>query len=100
MRLNDVVFGAHAVVLSSITWSMFSQQIWGYEQGRAKIGRSVMGIMLGCITAVLCVVAVVEVKGRDGGNDPSTWAWIDVVGIKGRLMMQLQAKELTNWAYL
>ena len=79
MRLNDIAFGIHAVLLSAITWSMFSKRIWGFQQGRVKLGKGTMGIALGCLTGVLWMVGVVLVQGRDGGNDPSTWAWIDVV---------------------
>lgn len=59
-----------------------SKRIWGFRQGRANIGRGSLGVALGCLAGVLWMVAVVLLMGRDGGNDPSTWAWIDVVCIK------------------
>ena len=38
-----------------------------------------MGIIAGCVFGVGCVGVLVLVKGRDGGRDPDSWAWIDVV---------------------
>lgn len=55
---------------------------WGYEQGSVgqwRIGKGTMGIMAGCISALALMIALVLSKGKNGGNDLNTWAWIDVV---------------------
>lgn len=41
--------------------------------------RVILGIAAGCTIGVLWVVGLVWAKGRDGGIDPASWAWIDVV---------------------
>lgn len=86
VRLNDVVFGAHSLFWTIIVWSMFLRPVcglgWGYEQGSVgqwRVGKGTMGIMVGCISAVAWLIALVVSKGKNGGNDPDTWAWIDVV---------------------
>ena len=53
-----------------------------------------MEIALGCLAAVLWMVGVVLVMGSDGGNDPSTWAWIDVVCIEE------QKTDLMEWSHV
>lgn len=86
VRLNDVVFGAHALFWSMVSWSMYLRPVWGfgwgYEQGpvgQRRIGKGTMGIMAGCISALAWVITLVLSKGKNGGNDPNAWAWIDVV---------------------
>lgn len=69
----------HAVVLSALTLSMFSQTVWGFKQGEARVGRGIWGIAGGCMAGVFWVAGAVLEKGRDGGRDPFAWAWIDVV---------------------
>ena len=59
---------------------MFSQKLWGFKPGQARVGRCVWGIAVGCIVAVLWVAGVVLGKGKHWGTDPLEWAWIDVVG--------------------
>jgi len=84
VRANDVAFGAHALVLCILTWTMFVPGLWGFEQviGERKwqrISTRVLGIMAGCVLGVGCVIGIVLVKGKNGGRDPGTWAWIDVI---------------------
>lgn len=83
MRLNDVAFGVHSLILSSVTLSMYSQRIWGFKQGCVKVGSGIWAIQAGCLISVLGMVGVVWARGIDGGTDPSGWAWIDVVRIRG-----------------
>lgn len=40
------------------------------------------GIFWGCVLSPLVVIVAVLAQSPDGGYDPSTWAWIDVVGEK------------------
>ena len=75
-------------MLSVITCSMFAGKLWGFEQdvgrnGRWRVGKGVWGIATGLLVGLAIVVGLVLVKGRDGGRDPSRWAWIDVVSEPG-----------------
>lgn len=79
VQFNDLAFAIHGAILCTFTLSMFSQKLWGFKQGQARVGRCIWGIAVGCILGVLCVAGVVLGKGKDGGNDPLGWAWIDVV---------------------
>ena len=80
VRVNDVAFAAHAVVLSVATWSMFWGRLWGFEQKSGqKISKGVLGIGFGCIVGLAWVTATVLATGVNGGRDPGRWAWIDVV---------------------
>lgn len=92
VRLNDVVFGANAFFWSLILWSMYLRPVWGfgwgYEQDAIehwRIGMGTMGIMAGCITSVAWPIALVLSTGNNGGKDPDTWAWIDVVSFDSSL---------------
>ncbi|KAI4203235.1 MAG: hypothetical protein LQ346_001831 [Caloplaca aetnensis] len=79
VRLNDVVFTVHAVVLSSLVWSMFAKRIWGLEQGAGqRVSGVIWAVAVGSVLAV--VVATVYVAAAPGGGyDAEGWAWIDVV---------------------
>ena len=44
-----------------------------------RLGKGVWGIGVGCVVGVALVVVMVLSKGLDGGRDPASWAWIDVV---------------------
>jgi cystinosin len=79
VRFNDFVFAAHGAVLCVITYSQFFPTIWGFKVGaRQRASRVILGIFWGSILAVALTIIVVRTKGKDGGDDPSGWAWIDV----------------------
>ncbi|KAL8723230.1 MAG: hypothetical protein Q9225_000420 [Loekoesia sp. 1 TL-2023] len=79
VQLNDVVFAIHAVILSSLVWSMFAPRIWGFEQGAAqRVGTVIWGIAIGCVLVVILVTILVAAS-PGGGYDAEQWAWIDVV---------------------
>lgn len=80
MRVNDLAFAVHAVVLSSLMYSQFFPKIWGFKVSRhQKASKPVKGIFWGCLVAVGVVVGIVLLASPDGGYDPRSWAWIDVV---------------------
>ena len=84
VRFNDLVFGVHAVVLTALTYSQFFPMIWGFEVSKAhRIARPIAGVFWGSIVAVLLVIMIILVKGRDGHYAPLDWAWIDVVSLAG-----------------
>ena len=43
------------------------------------VGCGVWGLVTGAIVTIASFVLLVLLKGRDGGRDPTGWAWIDVV---------------------
>ncbi|KAJ5719042.1 hypothetical protein N7493_007497 [Penicillium malachiteum] len=80
VRFNDLAFAVHAVILSLIAWSQFWPIIWGLQVSRfQKVSKPIAGLFWGCILAPLIVIGVVLSQSPDGGYDPSSWAWIDVI---------------------
>ncbi|KAI9849689.1 MAG: hypothetical protein M1837_002815 [Sclerophora amabilis] len=78
VRFNDLAFGIHAVILSVLVYSQF--WCWGYRRERGlRMSRIMVGIFLGSLTSTVMVTLIVTMKGRNGGQDASGWAWIDVV---------------------
>ncbi|KAL8737887.1 MAG: hypothetical protein Q9181_001259 [Wetmoreana brouardii] len=79
VRFNDVVFTVHAVILSSLAWSMFAPRLWGFSQGSQGVGIVIYGIAAGCLLSVTAL-AIVIVASPGGGYEPRDgWAWIDLV---------------------
>lgn len=83
VRANDVAFAGHALIMCFVTASTFMKSIWGFEQESTqrgwRVGKTIIGVMLGCVIGVAWMVGLVLVKGKDGGRDPNGFAWIDVV---------------------
>ncbi|KAF2738474.1 cystinosin [Polyplosphaeria fusca] len=80
VRFNDFLFAAHGAVLCVIIYSQFFPAIWGFKVGsRQKASRPIIGIFWGSILGILIVTSLVKTRGKDGGYDPSDWAWIDVI---------------------
>lgn len=80
VRFNDFAFAAHAFIICVITYSQFFPWIWGFKVGaRQRASKVVLGVFWGSILGVLILIVIVRTRGRDGGFDPSGWAWIDVV---------------------
>ncbi|KAL8643823.1 MAG: hypothetical protein Q9226_008097 [Calogaya cf. arnoldii] len=101
VRLNDVVFTVHAVIMSTLGWSQFAPRIWGFSQGPQCVGRTMKGIAVGCILAIMLVILFVGLQAG-GGYDAETWAWIDVVyGISYIKLLITVIKYIpqvyTNW---
>lgn len=78
-RFNDVLFAVHAVLASSIILSQFWHGLWGFEKREWKLSKVVSGIVGLCVLAVGIAIGLVVAEGKDGGRDPTAWAWIDVV---------------------
>jgi hypothetical protein len=63
-----------------IIYSQFFPQVWNFKVGKAqRVSRPVLGIFWGLVFGVLVVVLLALWQGKDGGNNASAWAWIDVV---------------------
>lgn len=101
VRFNDLAFAVHAVVLSVVVYTQFWPSIWGLHVSRLqKISKTMAGLFWGSIMAPLVVMGIVMARSPDGGYDPSSWAWIDVVSGPCRCRQSLSARELMPGAYL
>ncbi|KAJ5045317.1 hypothetical protein NUH16_002132 [Penicillium rubens] len=80
VRFNDFAFAAHAVALCIVMYTQFWPFIWGFHVPRfQRISWTMAWLFWGCALAPLVVTAIVLAQSPDGGYDPSTWAWIDVI---------------------
>ncbi|KAL2000944.1 hypothetical protein VTN02DRAFT_2441 [Thermoascus thermophilus] len=80
VRFNDFAFAAHAMVLSAIVYTQFWPKIWKFKVSKyQRVSRPVAGLFWGSLLAIAIVVLIVLIKSPDGGYDPSSWAWIDVL---------------------
>lgn len=103
VRGNDVAFAGHALIICFVLLSMFSRSIWGFEQGAIgsgwRVGKGISGVMIGCVVGVTFMVGLVVVKGSDGGRDPESYAWIDVVSLAASVWFNLcnyEARGITR----
>lgn len=63
-----------------VCYSQFFPKIWGFQVGKTqRASKAVLGIFWGCVAAIVWAIMIVRLRGKDGGYDASTWAWIDVV---------------------
>lgn len=82
VRFNDLLFAAHGAVMCIIIYSQFFPRIWNFKVGsRQQASRPVLGVFWGSVAAIFAVALLAQLAGKDGGYDPSGWAWIDVVCI-------------------
>ncbi|KAL6247909.1 hypothetical protein RBB50_005257 [Rhinocladiella similis] len=80
VQFNDVVFGVHAVILVVLTYSQFYPWLWGFKvSSRQRAAKPVLGIVWGCILAILAVIGIVIRHSGLQQPDPQDWAWIDVL---------------------
>ena len=79
VRFNDVAFGFHALILTSITLTMFYKSIWGFAQDRQrKLTSMTVVIAWSCFIGIGIVIALVLTQGT---IDPLGWSWIDLVRV-------------------
>ncbi|KAL3457054.1 PQ loop repeat-domain-containing protein [Aspergillus heterothallicus] len=80
VRFNDFAFALHAVVLSFIVYTQFWPKIWGFKVSRfQRVSKPILGLFWGSFVAIAVVIFIVLAKSPDHGNEPSSWAWIDVI---------------------
>jgi len=80
VRFNDFAFALHAVIITALTYSQFFTSLWGFKVGQFQhVSRPVAGIFWGGIVSVVLVALIVAFRSPDGGHDPTSWAWIDVI---------------------
>ena len=99
VRFNDFLFAAHGAFMCVILYSQFYSWIWGFRVGaRQKASKAALGIFWACVLVILVVCFLAQVVGKDSGNDPSSWAWIDVVSPLLRRTVR-RKRKLTIYRY-
>jgi cystinosin len=82
VRFNDLAFAGLGVVMCLIAYSMFWPGLSGlHTPRRQRVSWTMRGLFSGCVLAPLVVICIVLARSPDGGNDPFSWAWIDVVSV-------------------
>ncbi|RMZ77419.1 hypothetical protein DV738_g4381, partial [Chaetothyriales sp. CBS 135597] len=80
VRFNDLVFGAHAVVLCIVAYSQFFPSLWRLKRSTVdRITPPVMGIVVGSLCAI--AVTIVLVVASD------SWQWLDVIYVLGYIKL-------------
>jgi cystinosin len=85
VQINDLAFAAHAIVLSTITWTQYMfPALWRFDKrGKgehgARLSSWIKGIIVGGLVGVGFTALIVSARTDE---DPKNgWAWIDVVRI-------------------
>ncbi len=82
VRFNDLAFAGLGVVMCLLAYSMFWPGLSGlHTPRRQRVSWIMRGLFSGCVLAPLVVICIVLARSPDGGNDPFSWAWIDVVSV-------------------
>ncbi|KAF2274976.1 L-cystine transporter-like protein [Westerdykella ornata] len=101
VRFNDVLFAAHGALLCVIIYSQFFPSVWGFKVSKLqKTSKAVLGIFWGSIIGILATVCMVRIAGRQGGYDPSAWAWVDVIYALGYVKLLTVVVKYMPQAYL
>ncbi|KAJ5636841.1 uncharacterized protein N7484_010154 [Penicillium longicatenatum] len=101
VRLNDFAFAVHAVIMSLVVYSQFWPMIWGLQVSRfQRISKPIAGLFWGSVLAPLIAIWVVLAKSPDGGHDPSTWAWIDVIYIFSYIKLVITVVKYVPQAWM
>ncbi|KAJ5156975.1 uncharacterized protein N7482_008075 [Penicillium canariense] len=80
VRLNDLAFAAGGVLMCLLMYLMFWPSLSGlHVPRRQRVSWTMRGFSCGCVVAPLVVICIVLGRSPDGGNNPFTWAWIDVI---------------------
>ncbi|EGX47008.1 hypothetical protein AOL_s00097g54 [Orbilia oligospora ATCC 24927] len=71
VRLNDLAFAVHALVLATLTYSQFFPAIWGYETGRKRERTRpiIWGVIIGIISTLLLIASIAAGNEADGELD-------------------------------
>jgi cystinosin len=93
VRFNDLVFGAHAVVLVVLTYTQFYSSLWGFEVSKLqKASRPVLGIVIGSCLAVALTAALVLLY--------DTWEAIDILYVLGYVKLLATFVKYIPQAYV
>ncbi|KAK5171709.1 uncharacterized protein LTR77_003345 [Saxophila tyrrhenica] len=81
VRLNDLAFGVHALVLCFVVYSQFWPRLWGWKEGvgvRRHVNRVSLGLVWSGVLAIVAAVIAVFAYGN-ADVDSRGWTWIDVI---------------------
>ncbi|KAL7903598.1 PQ loop repeat domain-containing protein [Trichoderma sp. SZMC 28014] len=95
VAFNDIVFAAHALVLSLITASQYLfRPLWGFESSSgARPSRFISGIIAGCALGVL--ISCVIVWATPSGNPATDWCELDIVYAAGYVKLLVTLVKFT-----
>ncbi|KAH8700652.1 putative L-cystine transporter [Talaromyces proteolyticus] len=80
VRFNDLAFAVHAVILSTLVYTQFYPSIWGFKVAKyQRVSKPIAGLFWGSLIAIALLAWIVVTKSPDGGSDPYSWAWIDLL---------------------
>lgn len=80
VRLNDLVFGAHAVVLVALTYSQFYPKLWRFQVSwRQRASAPILALCWGCLLALVVILLLIWYRNGFEHQDPLDWTWIDIV---------------------
>lgn len=100
VRFNDLLFAAHGAVMCVIVYSQFFPRIWNFKVGLSQqASRPVLVVFWGSVIVILAVALLAKLAGKDGGYDPSGWAWIDVVYVIGYVKLLTVVLKYIPQAY-
>ncbi|KZF25003.1 hypothetical protein L228DRAFT_243781 [Xylona heveae TC161] len=115
VRLNDFAYCLHAVLLSSLTYSMFFPRLWGFDRTvKQRSSTPIRGVWWGSLVGVAgSSILVLVARARAGGgildNDgptsflnshPERWDWIDVAYACGYVKLVITIIKYTPQAYI
>lgn len=81
VRFNDLIFAAHALLLSCITTSQYFPSLWKWEPSPGtKPSRFILGVAFGCLAGVVAT-ALLVIASNDGNEVDARTAWcaLDIV---------------------
>lgn len=102
VAFNDIVFAAHALVLSLVTTSQyFFPRAWGFAPSAGnRPSRFILGVGSGCVAGVAVVLVLVSSSSAASSSgqptDPATdWCWLDVVYAVGYVKLLITLIKYT-----
>ncbi|KAK2602087.1 hypothetical protein N8I77_008651 [Diaporthe amygdali] len=100
VAFNDIVFAAHALLLSVITTSQyFLPGAWGFTPSVGnRPSRFITGTALGCTAGVIAVVVLIAaVSDSPGGSAgaATAWCWLDAVYAVGYVKLWITLIKYT-----
>ncbi|KAL2160620.1 hypothetical protein VTH06DRAFT_1308 [Thermothelomyces fergusii] len=83
VKLNDIAFAAHGLLLSAvITSQYFFARAWGFAPSLgSRPSRFILGIFFGCVAGVVAILFVILASpDRDSTREGvSSWVWLDAI---------------------
>ncbi|ETN43448.1 uncharacterized protein HMPREF1541_02607 [Cyphellophora europaea CBS 101466] len=88
VRLNDLVFGVHAIILVTLTYTQFYPMLWRFQVSwRQRASAPVVGLCWGCFLSVIVVMLLIWYRNGFGHQQALDWAWIDILYTLGYIKL-------------